>query len=237
MKDFLIVFRFLIALSLLGFSATGFAMEGPDELVKRTAEDVLATVKSDADIQAGDQEKIFALAEEKIVPNFNFDKVSRMVLGKNWTKATPDQKSAFQAEFRTLLIRTYATALSKYRNQVIEYKPFRKVNDSNIASVKTQIVQPGGQPIAVDYTLEKNAGGWKVYDIVIEGVSLVTNYRGQFAQEIRTNGLDSLIKKLAEKNKTAQAKAANGKVAQGKSEQSKAEPDKIEQDKASATQN
>ena len=206
--------QFLIALSLLCSSVTVFAIESPDELVKRTAEDVLATVKGDKDIQAGNQGKIFALAEEKIVPNFNFDKVSRMVLGKNWTKATPEQKTAFQAEFRSLLIRTYATALSKYRNQVIEYKPFRKTSESNVASVKTLIVQPGGQPIAVDYTLEKQADAWKVYDIVIEGVSLVTNYRGQFAQEIRTNGLDSLIKKLADKNRAAEAKTSTSKAAQ-----------------------
>ena len=205
--------QFLMALSFLCFSVTVFAIESPDELVKRTAEDVLAAVKSDKDIQAGDQGKIFALAEEKIVPNFNFDKVSRMVLGKNWTKATPEQKTAFQAEFRSLLIRTYATALSKYRNQVIEYKPFRKASESNVASVKTLIVQPGGQPIAVDYTLEKQADAWKVYDIVIEGVSLVTNYRSQFAQEIRTNGLDSLIKKLGDKNRAAEAKASTSKAA------------------------
>ena len=206
--------QFLVALSLLCFSVTVFAIESPDELVKRTAEDVLAVVKSDKDIQAGDQGKIFALAEEKIVPNFNFDKVSRMVLGKNWTKATPEQKTAFQAEFRSLLIRTYATALSKYRNQVIEYKPFRKASESNVASVKTLIVQPGGQPIAVDYTLEKQADAWKVYDIVIEGVSLVTNYRSQFAQEIRTNGLDSLIKKLGDKNRAAEAKSFTSKATQ-----------------------
>ncbi len=201
--------QFFIALSLLCFSVASFAVEGPDELVKRTAEDVLATVKSDKDIQAGDQEKIFTLAEQKIVPNFDFDKVSRMVLGKNWTIATPDQKAGFQNEFRTLLIRTYASALSKYRNQTIEYKPFRLMGDSDIASVKTQIVQPGGQPIEVDYTLVKQPEAWKVYDIVIEGVSLVTNYRGQFAQEIRQNGLDSLIKKLTDKNKAAQAKTAS----------------------------
>jgi phospholipid transport system substrate-binding protein len=200
--------KLLLALSLLCFGLTALATEGPDELVKRTADDVLAVVKTDKDIQAGDQQKIFALAEEKIVPNFNFDKVSRMVLGKNWTKATPEQKTAFQAEFRTLLIRTYATALSKYRNQTIEYKPMRMAEGATTASVKTQIVQPGGQPIEVNYTLEKQPEAWKVYDIVIEGVSLVTNYRGQFAQEIRQNGLDSLIKKLADKNKAAQARAA-----------------------------
>ena len=200
--------KLLLALSMLCFSLTALAVEGPDALVKRTAEDVLATVKSDADIQAGDQDKIFALAEEKIVPNFNFDKVSRLVLGKNWTKATPDQKTAFQTEFRTLLIRTYATALSKYKNQTIEYKPLRMADGATTASVKTAILQPAGQPIAVDYSLEKKADVWKVYDIVIEGVSLVTNYRGQFAQEIRQNGLDSLIKKLGDKNKAAMAKNA-----------------------------
>ena len=199
--------KLLLGLTMLCFSVAAFAIEGPDELVKRTAEDVLATVKSDADIQAGDQEKIYALAEEKILPNFNFDKVSRLVLGKNWTKATPDQKTAFQTEFRTLLIRTYATALSKYKNQTIDYKPLRMAEGASTASVKTAILQPGGQPIAVDYSLEKKADAWKVYDIVIEGVSLVTNYRGQFAQEIRQNGLDSLIKKLGDKNKAAAAKS------------------------------
>ena len=183
-------------------------MEGPDELVKRTAEDVLAIVKADKDIQAGNQDKIYALAEEKILPNFNFDRVSRLVLGKNWTKATPEQKTAFQAEFRTLLLRTYATALSKYKNQVIDYKPLRMTDGANSASVKTQILQQGGQPIAVDYTLAKEKDAWKVYDIVIEGVSLVTNYRGQFSQEVRQNGLDSLIKKLADKNAAAKTKAS-----------------------------
>lgn len=197
----------LVALSMLCFSVGIFAMEGPDELVKRTAEDVLAIVKADKDIQAGNQDKIYALAEEKILPNFNFDRVSRLVLGKNWTKATPEQKTAFQAEFRTLLLRTYATALSKYKNQVIEYKPLRMTDGANSASVKTQILQQGGQPIAVDYTLAKEKDAWKVYDIVIEGVSLVTNYRGQFSQEVRQNGLDSLIKKLADKNAVAKTKA------------------------------
>ena len=198
----------LVALSMLCFSVGIFAMEGPDELVKRTAEDVLAIVKADKDIQAGNQDKIYALAEEKILPNFNFDRVSRLVLGKNWTKATPEQKTAFQAEFRTLLLRTYATALSKYKNQVIDYKPLRMTDGANSASVKTQILQQGGQPIAVDYTLAKEKDAWKVYDIVIEGVSLVTNYRGQFSQEVRQNGLDSLIKKLADKNAAAKTKAS-----------------------------
>jgi phospholipid transport system substrate-binding protein len=200
--------QWMTALSVLLMSAAVFAAEGPDALVKRTADDVIAVVKSDKDIQAGNQEKIFKLAEEKILPNFNFEKVSRLVLGKNWTNATPDQKIAFQNEFKTLLLRTYATALSKYKNQVIEYKPLRMADGATSATVKTSILQSGGQPIAVDYALEKKMEDWKVYDIVIEGVSLVTNYRSQFAQEIRQNGLDSLIKKLAEKNSASSAKAS-----------------------------
>ena len=198
--------QLILAGTMLCISAGVLAAESPDALVKRTAEDVMAIVKNDKDIQAGNQDKIFALAEEKILPNFNFDRVSRLVLGKNWTKATPDQKAAFQTEFRTLLLRTYATALSKYKNQTIEYKPLRLADGANTAAVKTVILQPGGQPIAVDYALEKHSDAWKVYDIVIEGVSLVTNYRGQFTQEIRQNGLDSLIKKLADKNSAAKAK-------------------------------
>ena len=199
----------MIGLCLFSFSIASIAAEAPDELVKRTAEDVLAIVKADKDMQAGNQEKLFALAQEKILPNFNFDKISRLVLGKNWTKASSEQKTAFQSEFKSLLIRTYATALSKYKNQTIEYAPLRMTDGAANASVKTSIVQSGGQPIAVNYSLEKQADAtWKVYDIVIEGVSLVTNYRGQFAQEIRQNGLDSLIKKLADKNKAAGIKAS-----------------------------
>ena len=199
----------MIGLCLFSFSIASIAAEAPDELVKRTAEDVLTIVKADKDMQAGNQEKLFALAQEKILPNFNFDKISRLVLGKNWTKASSEQKTAFQSEFKSLLIRTYATALSKYKNQTIEYAPLRMTDGAANASVKTSIVQSGGQPIAVNYSLEKQADAtWKVYDIVIEGVSLVTNYRGQFAQEIRQNGLDSLIKKLADKNKAAGIKAS-----------------------------
>jgi phospholipid transport system substrate-binding protein len=174
-----------------------------DELVKRTADDVLSTIKSDKDIQSGNQQKIFALAEEKILPNFDFDRVCRMVLGKNWRVATPEQQAAFQKEFRTLLLRTYATALGKYKDQVIEYKPMRAEAGAKNVSVKTQILQPGGQPISVDYSLVKADNGWKVYDIVIESVSLVTNYRSQFSSEIRQNGIDSLNKKLADKNKAS----------------------------------
>lgn len=198
--------KWWMAVAMWLVSSVAMAGMTPDQLVKKTADDVIEVIKNDKEIQAGNQQKIFALAEEKILPNFDFEKVSRLVLGKNWTNATPEQKTAFQAEFKTLLLRTYATALSKYKNQVIEYKPFRMEAGAESATVKTAIQQPGGDPIGVDYTLGKKGEDWKVYDIVIEGVSLVTNYRSQFAQEIRQNGLDSLTKKLADKNKAATGK-------------------------------
>jgi phospholipid transport system substrate-binding protein len=192
----------ILSFVLLCTSAIAQVNVPADVFVKGVADDVLTIVKKDKDIQNGDQEKIFALAEEKIMPNFNFDHVCRLVLGKNFSKASKDQQDAFQREFRTLLIRTYASALSKYRNQTIEYKPMRDVADDKQVSVKTQILQPGGQPIAVDYTLEQMGDVWKVYDITIEGVSLVTNYRGQFSNEVRQGGMDGLIQKLVDKNKS-----------------------------------
>lgn len=194
------VIKFVAGVALMGVMQLAVADVAPDVLVKSTADEVLAIVKKDKDIQAGDQKKIFALAEEKILPNFDFDRVSRMVLGKNWNRASKEQQDAFQKEFRSLMLRTYATALGKYRNQTINYKPLRAEPSDKEVTVKTEIVQPGGQPIAVDYSLEKTGEAWKVYDIVIEGVSLVTNYRGQFSNEIRQSGLDGLIQKLADKN-------------------------------------
>jgi phospholipid transport system substrate-binding protein len=197
------VIQLLLSLALLGFASFAAAEMAPDVLVKTTAEDVLEIVKNDKDIQAGNQKKIFALAEEKILPNFNFERVSRLVLGKYWTRANKDQQEAFQREFRSLLLRTYATALSKYRNQTIEYKPMRAQPGDTKVTIKTLVIQPDGPPIAIDYSLEKFPEGWKVYDIVIEGVSLVTNYRGQFSNEIRQSSLDGLIQKLTDKNKQA----------------------------------
>lgn len=201
------VLKFLVGASFLAGLYSGMASAGvdmtPDALVKQTADDVLSIVKNDKEIQAGNQQKLYLVAEEKILPNFDFERVCKMVLGKNWKAATPAQQASFQKEFRNLLLRTYSVALGKYKDQVIEFKPMRAEPDAKNVSVKTQILQNGGQPIAVDYSLVKGPAGWKVYDIVIEDVSLVTNYRSQFSNEIRQNGLDSLNAKLAEKNKSA----------------------------------
>lgn len=190
-------------LSVAAFMQVAVAETAPDELVKSTANEVLTIIKQDKDIQAGNIAKITQVAEEKILPNFNFDRTSRMVLGKHWRTASPQQKEEFKKQFRDLLIRTYASALSKYQNQTIEFKPMRMQPGDKEVTVRSEILQPGGQPIAVDYSLEKTADSWKVYDIVIEGVSLVTNYRGQFADEVKRSGLDGLIQKLNEKNKSA----------------------------------
>ncbi|MFM2434891.1 MAG: hypothetical protein RL063_871 [Pseudomonadota bacterium] len=197
--------KFLVGVFLCIFITTANAEVAPDVLVKQTADEVLTIIKNDKEIQAGNKQQLYALVEAKILPNFDFDRVCRMVLGKSWRSATPEQQASFQKEFRSLLLRTYASALGKYKDQVIEYKPLRMESDAKNASVKTQILQPGGQPVAVDYDLIKSTNGWKVYDIVIENVSLVTNYRSQFSNEIRLNGLDSLNKKLEEKNKSAGA--------------------------------
>lgn len=181
--------------------AMAMAEMGPDELVRHTSEDVLAVIKQDKDIQAGDLRKITALAEDKILPHFDFERMSRMVLGKHWRSASKEQQAQFMSEFRSLLIRTYASALAKYRNQTIDYKPFRAQPGDTSVTVKTEIIQPGGPSLPIDYTLAKVGNQWKVYDVVIEGVSLVTNYRGQFSGEIRQSGMDGLIQRLTQKNK------------------------------------
>lgn len=173
----------------------------PDTLVKNTANDVLDIIKKDKDIQSGDMKKITALAEEKILPHFDFDTMSKSVLGKNWREASKEQQAQFVTEFRTLLVRTYASALSKYRNQTIDYKPFRAQPGDTRVTVKTQILQPGGPALPVDYVLKQFGDAWKVIDISIEGVSLVTNYRGQFTNELKQTDMNGLIQRIADKNK------------------------------------
>ena len=197
MKKYLIKLFFLLAF----FSFNSIAALGPEELVKKTAEDVMFAIKTDQEIQKGNKEKIYKLAEEKILPNFDFEKVARLVLGRAWRSASDKQKKEFIIEFRTLLLKTYAVALSKYKDQKIEFKPTRTSEESDIVIVKSEIIQSGAQPIKVNYALSKRTGKWLVFDIIIEGVSLVTNYRSQFSSEIRRNGMDTLIKKLAKKNK------------------------------------
>jgi len=183
------------------FSTVAFAGPAPDEVIRKTSDDVISALKSDKYIQNGNKKKLYQLAEEKIFPSFNFERISRLVLGKAWRKATDLQKEQFKSEFRSLLLRTYSIALSKYKDQGIEIKPMRIKPSDEIVTVKTEIIQDGAQPIKVNYALAKDGDSWLVFDIIIEGVSLVTNYRSQFSSVIRKDGMDSLNKKLAKKNK------------------------------------
>lgn len=182
-----------------GAHADGIA---PDTVVKNTANEVLETLKSDKDMANGSANKLGKLVEEKIATKFDFDRMSRLVLGPKWNEASKEQQDRFVGEFRSLLIRTYSSALSKYRNQSIEYKPLRGDANARDVKVMTKIIQPGGPAIALDYSLGKTDDAWKVYDVSIDGLSLVSTYRGQFAEAIKQSGIDGLTQRLAEKNRS-----------------------------------
>ncbi|HMJ48967.1 MAG TPA: ABC transporter substrate-binding protein [Burkholderiales bacterium] len=170
----------------------------PDVLVRDTAKEVLDIVTSDTDIKGGARKKLLDLVETKIVPHFDFVRITRLAVGKNWRNATPQQQETLVKEFRTLLVRTYSSALTNYKNQPYVVKPADIKGDD--ALVKVEISQSGGQPIIMDYSLEKTPDGWKVYDVAVAGVSLVTSYRSTFNNEINQSGIDGLIKTLMEKN-------------------------------------
>lgn len=187
---------------LLGFfcMTAGAVDTPPDVLIKNTANEVLTIIKQDKDIQAGNQAKVHSLIDAKVLPHFDFNRMTRLAVGKSWNNASATQKDALVKEFRNLLVRTYASSLASYRDQVIEYKPLRYDGTQSEVTVNTQIKQPGAQPIPIDYAMAKTDGAWKVYDIVVDGVSLVTNYRSSFAAEIKKSGIDGLIQTLSAKN-------------------------------------
>lgn len=200
--------RFIAGIALVvSFASAAIAQETPDALVRNVSEEVLAIVKNDKDLQSGNTKRAMELVEAKVLPHFNFNRMTRLALGREWNKASEPQKEQLVKEFRTLLVRTYSNALTEYKNQTIEYKPFRMAAGDTDVMVKTQVNQPGAKPITLDYWLEKLPEGWKVYDVVVASVSLVTNYRDTFAQEVRNGGIDGLIKTLAAKNaKTVEKK-------------------------------
>lgn len=196
--------RFLL-LMLLTAGMTAFAVhaqEAPDALIKRVASDVMATLKADKDIQGGNKKKLYDLVDGKIAGNFNFMRMTALAMGRNWSKATPEQQKALADEFKTLLIRTYSGALSNYQNHVMDFKPLRMQPTDTDVTVRTTVTPSGGQPIGMDYSMEKSASAWKAYDVIVGGVSLVTNYREEFNNVIRDSGVDGLLKTLAAKNKS-----------------------------------
>lgn len=178
----------------------------PDALVTSVTQEVIGIIKQDKDIQAGDRKKTISLVEEKVLPHFDFTRMTALAMGANWRKATPEQQQALVNEFRTLLVRTYSTALSAYRNQVIEVKPLRAKPGDTEVLVRSEVKQSGAEPVTLDYRMEKTASGWKVYDVAVGGVSLVTTYKDAFATEVRNGGVDGLIKALAEKNRQLETK-------------------------------
>ena len=196
------MFRFLVPLlvALVPFAAG--AQESPDALVKRIADELIVIVKQDKELAAGNQRKVVELAEAKVLPHFDFARMTRLAVGRNWAQATDAQKEALVKEFRTLLVRTYSSSLSAYRNQTIEVKPSKVGEKDKDATVRTAVIQQGGPPIPIDYAMERQESGWKVYDVVVDGVSLVTTYRGSFNDQIQKGGIDGLLKTLQERNKS-----------------------------------
>ena len=188
--------------------ASVHAQEAPDALVQQVTEEVLEIVRKDKDIQGGSTQKVIDLVDKKVLPHFNFPHMTALAMGKDWKKATPPQQQALTHEFKTLLVRTYANALTGYKNQKIVYKPFKMNAGETDVLVRTEVLQPGSKPVQLDYSLEKLDGGWKVYDVVVAGISLVTNYRDQFGQEVRNGGIDGLVASISAKNKSLEANFA-----------------------------
>jgi phospholipid transport system substrate-binding protein len=186
--------------------ATALAQEAPDVMVKRVASDVLATVKADPLIQAGNQARIREVIEVKLVPNFDFTRMTSLAMGKNWRTATPEQQKRLADEFRSLLVRTYSGAITQYRNETVDYKPLKMNAADTDVLVRTAVVRSNGPPVQIDYSMEKTPDGWKCYDVIVGGVSLVTNYRDEFNAQINSGGIDGLIKTLSDRNKGVAAK-------------------------------
>lgn len=189
---------FLLALA----APPAFAQdEAPDALVKAVTFDVLAIIRQDKDIRAGNPAKIADLVESRVLPLFDFARMTQIAVARNWHLATPGQQKTLTAEFKTLLVRSYSTALSSYRDQVVEFRPLRAAPADTEVTVRSVIKQPGTAPLGMDYDMEKTAAGWKVFDVKVEGVSLITTYREVFASKVRESGVDGLIKLLSDKNR------------------------------------
>lgn len=202
---------FLLALAMVLGLTTGPARAAdtpPDELARTTTQEVLAILKQDKELKSGNIEKVHQLVEAKVLPNFDFNRMTQLALGKHWPRATAKQKQALVTEFRNLLVRTYSSSLTAYTNQTVEFKPLAMKPGATDVTVRSEIRQPGGQPIPIDYSFYKTDFGWKVYDVAIDGVSLVTNYRASFSNTIRQSGIDGLIKTMASQSARGEAKPA-----------------------------
>ena len=192
-----------VAFSLTGLAgiARAQAAEAPEVLIQRVAAELIEAVKSDAALRSGDQARVVALVDAKLMPHVNFTRMTASAVGRFWRQATPEQKQKLQAEFKTLLVRTYSGALSQVRDQTLVVKPLRANPGDAEVVVRSELRTPGRDPVQLDYRVEKTEAGWKVYDLNVLGVWLVETYRGQFAQEINAKGIDGLIAALAQRNR------------------------------------
>lgn len=200
------MFKRLLLPFIAAFAMAGAAMaqnadtSTPDGLIKALVDDVMATVKADKEMQAGSIPKITALVEQKILPNANFQKTTQIAMGRNWAKATPEQQKQIVEEFKMLLIRTYAGAVSQIRDQTVQFRPFRAAPEDTEVTVRTQVINKG-EPIQMDYRLEKTAQGWKVYDINVLGAWLTEAYKGSFNTIASQQGIEGVIKTLQDRNR------------------------------------
>ncbi|HXZ51883.1 MAG TPA: ABC transporter substrate-binding protein [Burkholderiales bacterium] len=205
-------FALLIVCTSLAVPVAGAAAQPtPDVLVKQVTLEVLDIVKRDRDIQAGDHKKIIALVEEKVLPHFDFETMTRIAMGRNWRQASPEQRKRLVVEFKTLLVRTYSSAISNYQDEKFEFRPLRAAPDATDVTVNVRVIQPGREAVAIDYDMENTPDGWKCYNVYVAGVSLVANYRTEFDAEVRKNGVEGLLKSLEAKNKSLEHAPIAGK--------------------------
>ncbi|HJU71133.1 MAG TPA: ABC transporter substrate-binding protein [Paucimonas sp.] len=210
MKLFKQICAVILTIGAFSLAPHASAQEAPDALVKRISQDVLDAAKADKEIQAGNQKRVLDLVEAKILPYVDFQRMTSLAAGRFWREATSEQKKQLTTEFRALLVYTYSGAISQIRDQKLEFKPMRGDPADTEVEVRSQVLQPRGEPIQLNYRLEKVDNGWKIYDVNVLGAWLVETYKGNFAAEISKAGIDGLIKTLADKNKRLAASAAKG---------------------------
>lgn len=201
-------FCLFLGMSLLSTASALAQTEAPDALVKRISQEVMETAKNDPEIQSGNQRRVIEVVEARILPHVDFQRMTALAVGRHWREATPEQQKQLTDEFRTLLVFTYSGAISQVKDQRIDFRPFRADPADTEVEVRSQVVQPRGEPIQLNYRLQKTAGGWKIYDVNVLGAWLVESYRNSFSTEIGKNGIDGLIRSLSERNKRLATSAA-----------------------------
>jgi len=210
MKSIAKAFVFLAAM-LIAAGAKAQDVGAPDVLVKNVTLEVVDLITKDKEIQSGSRAKLMQLIDAKVLPHFDFPAMTALAMGQGWNKANADQKKRLTEEFKTLLVRTYASALAAYSTQKFDFRPLRAKPTDTDVTVNVRVLQAGAQPVPIDYSMEKTASGWKVYDVMVGGVSLVANYRTEFASIVREGGIEGLIKDLQTKNHSLESASSNAK--------------------------